>query len=260
MTWATKRQTLYLSILAIVFLGIGFWIGYPYLQVEPTCFDSKQNGDETGVDCGGSCQRACAFEVDDLSVIWSRVFKVTDGRYNAVAYLENQNKNAAVYSIRYRFRFADENNIYIGNREGEISIPPAGRFAIFEPAVGLGHSVPVYASFEFLEIPDWVNVESQKLNQLDIAISNIELSDVDTKPRMSALVENNSLYTIPDLNLVTILYDTRGNAVSVSNTYLEVLRGEESKIVNYTWPEPFPGEVVVKEVIPMYNVFTTRLE
>ena len=259
MTWALRRQILYLGGLFLVFAGIGFWIGHPYLKVEPTCFDFRQNGDETGVDCGGSCQRACVFEVDRLSIVWNRIFEVDGGRYNAIAYIENQNKTEAVARVRYRFRFADENNIYIGSREGETAIPPAGKFAIFEPAIDLGHSVPVYVNFEFLETPHWIKVDNDRLESLKFSISEINLRDTDTKPRMSAVVRNNSLYTIPDLNLVAILYDDKGNTVSVSNTAVDFFRGEESRLVNYTWAKPFSSEVVVKEIIPMYNVFLTDL-
>jgi len=119
--------------------------------------------------------------------------------------------------------------------------------------------VPVFASFEFIEKPHWLKVNQEKISQLKLSISDIRLSDTGSKPRMSATLKNNSLFTIPDLSIVTILYDAKGNAVTASNTYLEFLRGEETKILNYTWPAPFTREVVVKEVIPIYNIFATGL-
>ena len=73
--------------------------------------------------------------MDEVSVIWTRAFKVISGRYNAVAYLENHNKNAAIYRIKYKFRFSDKDNIYIGKREGETFIPSSGKFAIFEAKI-----------------------------------------------------------------------------------------------------------------------------
>ena len=93
MTWAFKRQIFSLAIVLVVFSVFGFLVFYPYFNQAPTCADSRQNGDETGIDCGGSCVRACLKEADPLSIIWSRAFKVLPGRYNAVAYIENHNKN-----------------------------------------------------------------------------------------------------------------------------------------------------------------------
>src|SRR3989344_1172894 len=135
MTWALKRQILYITVLILCIAIFGFLIIYPSLSKAPTCSDNKQNGNETGVDCGGSCARACLAQVDEISVLWARSFRVIAGRYNAVAYFENHNKNIAIDKINYKFRFADKNNIYIGKREGSTFIPPSGRFAIFEPAI-----------------------------------------------------------------------------------------------------------------------------
>ena len=259
MTWALKRQITYILIIFLFFSILGFFISYPYLNKKPTCNDQMQNGDESGVDCGGSCALACLAEVDQISLLWSRVFKVVPGRYNAVAYLENKNINTAIYKIKYRFRFADENNVYIGKREGETSIPPAGAFAIFEPAVDLGSSVPVYTTFEFTETPVWVKVPKERVEQINFTIRDITLINEDTSPALYAKITNNSLFIVPDLNVVTILYDELGNAVSASRTYLDSLRAEESADINFTWPEAFTSKVVNKEIIPMFNIFNVKL-
>ncbi len=260
MTWAFKRQISYVAILILFFGAFGFLIIYPRFNVAPTCTDNKQNGLETGIDCGGMCARACMNQVDQISIIWSRIFKVVPGRYNAVAYLTNHNKNTAIEKISYRFRFADENNIYIGKREGTTYVPPSGNFAVFEPAIDMGNSTPVYVSFEFTQNPVWVFVPEEKMNQVKIFASNINLFDADTKPRLSAVLKNNSLFSVPDVNVIAILYDSLGNAVSASRTYVDVLKAEESKDLNFTWPEPFDKTVVKQEIIPIYNIFSVKLK
>jgi len=260
MTWAFKRQLFYVGVLVAFFLSLGLLIGYPYFNKTPTCFDNKQNGSESGVDCGGLCLRACIGEVDKISILWSRAFQVVPGRYNAVAYIENHNRNSAVSKIKYKFRFADKDNVYIGKRDGETSIPPAGKFAIFEPAVDVGNSVPVYTTFEFSEIPKWDRVQTEKINQLKILVSDIKLEDETTSPRLSATIKNNSFFEIPEVNVVAVLYGETGDAVSVSRTYLDTLASGESKEINFTWPEPMSEAVVAKEIIPIYNIFLVRLE
>lgn len=259
-TWALKRQILYVSILIGFFAILGFLIIYPKLNKEPTCSDGKQNGFETGVDCGGMCARACIAEVDPISVIWTRAFRVIPGRYNAVAYLENHNKNAAVSKINYRFRFADANNIYIGKREGSTFIPPGGNFAVFEPGIDIGNSIPVYVTFEFTQVPSWIQVAQDKIDQLKISVSDITLMDESTNPRLTATVTNNSLFVIPEVTVVVVLYDAAGNTVSASRTYLEVLGPEQKIQVNFTWPEAFVAPIVVKEIIPMFNIFSAKIK
>jgi len=260
MTWALRRQIIYILALVIFLSGLGYLIISPHLEKPPTCTDGKQNGDETGIDCGGSCPLACVSQVDNISVIWSRAFKVVPGRYNAVAYLENHNKNVAINKIKYRFRFADKNNVYIGKREGSAYIPPSGKFAIFEPAINVGYSIPVYVNFEFTEEPVWVTVPQNKIDQLKVSVSNIVLSGENTSPVLSAVVKNNSLFNIPDMDLIAILYDANHNAISTSRTYLQNVLGEESRSIGFTWPEPFYGKVVETEIIPMFNIFSVELK
>src|SRR3989344_6978631 len=259
-TLSFKRQIIYILILALIFSFFGFLIIYPLFSKEPTCADNKRNGDETGVDCGGSCVKVCPAQASDVSVIWARAFKVIPGHYNAVAYLVNHNKNEAVQKINYRFRFADAKNIYIGKREGSTFIPPGGNFVVFEPGIDIGNSIPVYSTFEFTETPNWLQVPENKISQLKILVSNIEIKDVDTSPRLSAVVKNNSLFTIPDVGVIVILYGENGNAISTSRTYLSKLSPLGSADINFTWPEPLPGAVVEQEIIPMFDIFSAKLE
>lgn len=259
MTWALKRQILYILVLVIFFGGLAFLIIYPKVNKDPTCTDSKQNGTETGVDCGGACKNACINQVDDVSVLWSRIFKIVPGRYNAVAYLVNHNKNTAITKINYRFRFADENNVYIGKRDGSTYVPASQSFAVFEPAIDMGNSIPVYVTFEFTEVPKWVFVPQEKMDDVKVLVSNINFMDGDTKPKLSANIKNSSLFLVPDINIIAILYDSLGNAVSASRTYLDKLNPEEGAEINFTWPEPFDKVVVTQEIIPVYNIFSVKL-
>lgn len=260
MTWALKRQFFYAGILLVFFSVFGFLIISPYINEIPTCIDNKQNGDEKGIDCGGLCTKACIFEVDKVSILWSRTFQIIPGRYNAVAYLENHNKNAAIHKIRYNFRFSDKDNIYIGKREGETFIPPGGKFAIFEPGIGLGNSIPIYTTFEFTEMPVWNTIPEEKIKQLKVLVSDIKLENKDTSPLLSATIRNDSLFTIPEVSVIALLYDKNGNAVSASRTYLNVLTEEKSENISFTWPRPIKENIVAKEIIPVYDVFLVKLK
>lgn len=260
MSWALRRQIIFIVILIILFLGLGFLIVYPKINTIPSCTDGLQNGNETGVDCGGSCAKACIFEVDKVSILWSRVFEVIPGRYNAVAYFENHNKTEAIYKIKYKFRFADKDNIYIGKRDGETYIPPSGKFAIFEPGINFGNSIPVFSSFEFTETPIWTKIPEDRINQLKVLVSDIKLENQDTNPHLSAVIKNSSLFSIPEVSVIALLYDDKGNVASASRTFIEELKGEEVKNIDFTWREPVIGNIVNKEIIPMFNIFLPKLK
>ena len=91
-------------------------------------------------------------------------------------------------------------------------------------------------------------------------VSDIRLENQNTSPHLSATVKNNSLFTIPEVNIVAILYNEKGNAISTSRTYLDELVGEESQNINFTWREPILENVIAKEIIPMYNIFLVKLK
>ncbi len=60
--WSRMRKRLVLIILIVAIVVL---IGVPLYFLfykAPTCSDGLMNGDETGVDCGGSCQRLCTAE------------------------------------------------------------------------------------------------------------------------------------------------------------------------------------------------------
>jgi len=259
-TWALKRQIFYVVILLLFFGILGFLLIFPNLQKAPSCTDGIQNGSETGVDCGGSCPNACLSQVDTVSVLWARAFEVVPGRYNAVAYIVNHNKTNAAEKVTYRFRFADANNIYIGMSQGATVIPVSGNFAVFAPGIDVGNSVPVYTSFEFTETPQWLQVPQDRIDQIKVTVSNIQLTNPTTTPELSATIKNTSLFTIPDVNVVALLYDSSGNVVSASNTYLTELAPLQTADINFTWPEPLPSSVVRQELIPVYDIFSAKLD
>ncbi len=260
MTWATRRQVFFFFVFFIIILILSVGIYFTYFNEPPTCFDGLQNSTETGIDCGGGCSLACPAEVEKISLTWARAFEVLPTRYNAVAYLENKNEYTVIRRINYSFRFSDENNVFLGKREGTTYVPPAGKFAIFEPGINLGENVPVYTTFEFTSLPVWEKVSPEMVDQLYVSAGDINMVDVATAPKMFANIRNHSLYRIPELSAVAILYDQAGNAISASRTYVDVLQPEAVVPISFTWPQSFGQNPVVKEIIPMYDISSVKLK
>mgnify|MGYP001592824462 CR=1 FL=1 len=102
MSWSTRRQLIILSVIIVIVLAALGFFSLPYILKAPTCTDSQQNQREAGVDCGSPCAKICVSQVNELKILWSRPFKVTDGVYDALAYVENQNFDAALKKIIYK--------------------------------------------------------------------------------------------------------------------------------------------------------------
>src|SRR5574343_394328 len=103
-SWSSRRKIIFLSILG-GFVALLVAVPAFFLWHEtPTCFDSKQNGDEAGVDCGGSCRLLCSFDAISPNVLWTRSFRVAPGVYSAVAYVENHNITSSAVAVPYVFK------------------------------------------------------------------------------------------------------------------------------------------------------------
>ncbi|MBU6431623.1 hypothetical protein KGQ29_04640, partial [Patescibacteria group bacterium] len=75
-SWSQKRKSIYFLIFAAFLFSFIILPAYFIFYKAPTCFDGKQNGDEKGVDCGGSCVNLCRSQYLEPNIIWSRVIEV----------------------------------------------------------------------------------------------------------------------------------------------------------------------------------------
>jgi len=255
MSWASNRQFKYFSIFAIIIVAIIFAIIYPNISKKPTCTDGKKNGEETGVDCGGACSLMCKEDIVAPTVLWSRAFPVVDNNYNLVAYVSNRNKISGVANASYEFRIYDTNNILIGRREGTTFIPPNQEFAVFESRFNSGENKIKNVTFEFKPSQTWIK-RFPTLQMLPIHVKNITLDNNKDTPSLSATISNESVYDIPEFDVISILYDIDKNAINASKTHKGKLDSNNSIPITFTWPEALSATPVTKDVLISINPFS----
>jgi Mg-chelatase subunit ChlD len=237
MDWATRRKLQYFGVIvafALIFFVIPF---YMFIYKAPTCFDSLKNGSEKGIDCGGDCRLLCSAQIAEPVQKWDpRVFKVSDGTFSVLAYLENQNVTAEVLQAPYIFKLYDKDNVLVVERSGITFVPRGATFALYEGNINTGQRVPTRATFEFGKNLVWISNVTPRTN---LSIESKALSKEDTTPRIDAVVKNNEFYAVTNLEFTAIIYDGQGNAVGASRTFVENLdKGEVTPLV-FTWPQPF---------------------
>jgi hypothetical protein len=254
MTWAGKRKLQYLSGLFGFILIVLFIFLYPVIFKKPTCTDTKMNGDETGIDCGGSCSLMCKESVSSPVVLWSRAFKIVGKDYNLVAYIENQNRNSAVKDAPYEFRVYDTNNRLIGRKQGVTFIPPNKQFAVFESRFDPGEAQVKSVTFEFIDPLIWVKKEPT-LNNLEVYVDNVAMGEDKKSPSLSARVKNESIQNLPSFEVFAILYDEDHNAINASKTVKDGLDSGSTTPVFFTWPEVLTSDPVIKDVLVSINPF-----
>jgi hypothetical protein len=222
----------------------------PYIG-DPTCFDKLKNGDEKGVDCGGSCAAFCKDTTIDLNVVWQRYFLVSEGNYNAMAYVENKNSDAAAVNLPYEFKLLDENNVVLDERQGVLNIGPKEIVPIIQNNFDTGKRIPKRVDFNFLSEPKW---EKQNPRQSNLVFKDETIDDEEKRfTRIKAVVFNNSYEELSKIKLVVLIYDQNGNAIASSSTIVPKLSSNESQNIVFTWPTYFNDEISKFEIIPVYE-------
>ncbi len=254
-TWASRRKAIYLGFgFALLFIFI-LVPTFFFLYEKPTCFDEEKNGDETGVDCGGKCQLLCSFEALEPTILWSRAFKVTDGVYSAVAYIENPNVSSETLAP-YVFKLYDSQNKLIGIKENRTYLPKNGVIAIFEPNINTDTQVPARVIFEFTDALQW---QKNDVMPPQLALEQSFLTNETSRPRVDATVKNNSREAVENIELVGIVYDDNENAIAASRTFVDRLDIDEQSKVTFTWPKPFATTTEICRV-PIEGVVGDRSE
>ncbi|MBU4480113.1 FxLYD domain-containing protein [Patescibacteria group bacterium] len=246
MSWSSRRRTIYLGIFMLILLAVFTLAYYFFIYEKPTCLDGKQNQNEQGIDCGGVCPIVCGFQTVDPIVMWSRIFKVTDGIYNAVAVVENPNVGVEAYGVPYSFKVYDKDNIIIYERRGKTDIFSRSTLPIFERTILTDQRIPVRVLFEFVKKPEWIKVSEERP---ELFVTNKNLTGEDSAPRLFATVENRTAKTIKNIEVSAILFDIDGNAINASQTVIDSLSKNGSEQVFFTWPEVFPSKVSRIEII-----------
>lgn len=202
----------------------------------PDCRNNSQDGDERGVDCGGSCFRVCKADTIPLIVHFTRTLEVDKGIWGAVAYGENRNTGAGARNVPYVFKLYDAENLLLYERHGVAFIPPRKVFAVFEGQMQSGSRTPTRASFEFKAEPLF-----ERMSEPALAVVTKGFSVTEAGSFLEATLSNLARAPIEGIELTALLYGRDGNVIGASATTVKKLAGEAHVVLTFTWPKELPN-------------------
>ena len=249
-SWSSRRKRIiFLATLLCLVILIGVPLFF-FLHKTPTCTDNLQNGDETGVDCGGSCKLIC--KAESLPLITKgdpRVLKIATSTYEAIVVVQNPNIKASVSRAIYTLTFyGATSSVPLRKIQAQTFIPVGATFGIFLGPYNFSDSVPTRATFEWKpESLVWVK-DSSVTPELDI--SETILSNTDVSPRIDAMIKNGTLEPVSNIELVALVSDPNGNIIASSKTFVDKLSGGESVPLVFTWPNAFTASSSLVEILP----------
>ncbi len=247
--WGRRRQLIYLAIFVLIVAAIAGTAFYRYQPVE-SCTDGRQNGGETGIDCGGACAQVCKDEIAPLKIVWSRVLPISTGFYAAVARVENPNLEAGVRKLKYTFRLVGADNILVTYRSGTTFVNPGESFIVFEGGINTLNGRPTQAFFTF-ETPDWQKASEE----LPLVVVDSK-TFINTAPaRLASTINNRSITDLTKVEVTALLSDAAGNALTAGQTYIDNLSRESSQTAFFAWPDKLPLAPTFIDLYPRVSIF-----
>ncbi len=250
-SWATRRKFLYASVSILVLILLVAVPFFLYYYKAPTCFDSKMNGSELGVDCGGSCRKLCQSAFLPPKIEWggARFEKQADGLYNVASYIVNPNVNGGATNVPYKFSLYDAEGVLIVERDGFLTLYPRRNTLAFQTAVKVDKRIPAKATFEFTSAPVWY--KSRDLLE-GISVLDRKYTEDENSSSLQVLLENNNLTPYKNMLVSVVLYDTNGNSIGFSQTRIDNIDGRKGRqVAPFTWSINRDGAVAKIEVLPI---------
>ncbi len=234
--WAIRRRV---EIIGIIIGALLLFVALPYWLLHrqvPSCFDGIQNQGEEGIDCGSPCALICKGKAKDLNLLWTKVFAIRTGVYDVAGYIENPNFNTGAPKFTYTAKLFDKNDVEIASKTGEDYVLPNERFVIFAGGMETGEKVATRGSLEIT--PDFQWFITEKTKKL-FSVTAKTLVGFTNKPKLTALLHNDTTDLYRNINVATVIYDNKGQAIGVSSTKVDKLLPGGNENLFFTWPAPF---------------------
>jgi hypothetical protein len=254
--WGTRRQLSFVLVF-ILLLILALVIFIAANRRVPTCSDALANQGELGVDCGGPCVKVCPVESNDIVVLWSRVFKVKEGKYDVAAYIENPNP-FGLRALDYQVRIYDTDNIPVKDVAGTTYMNAHERALIFVPLVDLGFRIPTRAFVTFPSELSWARLKPE-IRKPVLNVRDQKIEDSGAMLTLSAEIANDSEFPIDNIELYAFLYDGEGNVNHASKSYIPALTSGGSSDIVFTWPNVASSSVKSADIFTRVNLVESNL-
>lgn len=234
MTRGTKKIA-YGIFYLVLLLTVAYWMFGGLITKTPTCFDGKQNQNETGIDCGGPCTKCEITELSPLTQIGTvRTFSVNE---KIIALTEVLNSNQFYSSDRFSYSFIvyDVRNREIERVSGIDALFALERKYIFEPRITT--RVQDIGNIEFA-ISDVSWKKAYEALRPDVVIASaIETKKSEQGIRVSGSVKNQSSVIASEVKIIAIVYDKYKIEVFPAQTIVSQLGGLEEKSFVVSFPQ-----------------------
>lgn len=228
----TLKQILYGGAYTAIIFAIVISIYNKELKPIPSCFDGKQNQEETSIDCGGPNCIACdTLRLKSLEARGNvRVFQTSFGQAVLLGEVENPNITHGARGFEYHFVVYDFSGAVIETIRGRSSVSPSGSHYIFAPIVKTKFSSIERVDLVFSQASSmaWFRA-GEALTPGTITARITSYSTTSDTVRINGILNNQSSIGSTNVTIIAILVDEEGNEVFASQTVVPTLFGHSDE-------------------------------
>jgi len=233
-------------------MAIGFFVIKGAIPVS-SCFDTRQNQDETGIDCGGSCISCELKYPKPMRVFWARAVPVRENSYDVAAEIENQNEFLSSVNVEYEFTLYDQFGP-VTKRTGKTFLYAQERTLVIEPNIETTRSAN-RAEFRIIHV-DWQDKRNLAPTIIAERRNYSVVKDHDKKQsEVDVTLFNKSAFDFAKMEVQIAVLDKEGNLLGVNKIMAENFLSQSRQVIKSVWPQEFGGEVGVINVQSRVNIF-----
>jgi hypothetical protein len=258
MDYRQRKQNIIVLILTIFLIAVLVGVYFIWFYHAPTCFDGKQNQEETGVDCGGSCMSCERLTIKELQVEWAKYVLLENKSYDLAAKINNPNPNYGLGLFKYTFSLFDAENNLIQEKKGTDFILPAESKYLVEANIKIEKELgKVVLKIEPAAVGDWQKLqENYESPNIYIHDKKISLpSEKETQTQISGIIKNDSLFDFDRILVTAALFDKNQELIGVNKTEARTVLAGEDRYFSTVWFTPIKGEIVNVDMKSETNLF-----
>ncbi|HYE22042.1 MAG TPA: hypothetical protein VD998_00450, partial [Verrucomicrobiae bacterium] len=191
-------------------------------------------------------------ERSPLEVLEKEFVTIGENTYSGYIKLKNPNLDWGVPNLAYRVEIKTSSGSLITSTTNESFILPASEKYLVLPRFTTTFSP---SEMDFTVLESKYVLKPENFPQLSLEMQRIQVSHEDNETIVSAVIKNNSPFTISQVDLLATLYTDRGELKVINYTNINDLVSGELRSFQIGWPGIVTGNLVA-EISPEVNIFS----
>ena len=249
MSWAARQRLRILLLIGVVIALIVALALYLSIHRAPSCNDGVQNENEAGIDCGGPCPYLCSASEQAPVVRFTQSFSGLASTTDALAYVDNPNRDAYARNVSYTLSLYDASGILVAKPVGTLDLAPGVTTPVFLANIPTG-SVKVVRAYLAID-PSTLAWQAAGSPAVGPSIGSPVVSGSADAPRVSVALTNPTAVPMAQVVTIAALFDASGNLITASQTLVPQIPGQGSSEAVFTWNAPFAAAPARIDILPL---------